>query len=85
MPSQSNEFEDVTFTIEVTMRRRWAAQFLGLLKRMHVNGQIGSSEMLAFYSDGDGDFRPRFMLDDTGWQVTPAEPGGDHTPTWDAG
>ena len=78
--------EDVTFTITATMRERWAAQFIGLLKAMQTNGSVGHSEMLRFYSDGDGDFRPKFDIGGEGAKIEPAEPCdcGD-SPMWDAG
>lgn len=48
------------FTIKVSMEDRWIPYFLTFLKRMEVNGKVGHSELLGFYSDGDGDFRPKF-------------------------
>ena len=30
---------------------------------MQQNGEIGHSEIIGFYSDGDGDFRPNFKCD----------------------
>jgi len=51
------------FTIEVDMQDRWVPQFLGMLKYMQQLGGLGSSRTLTFYSDGDGDFRPKFDWD----------------------
>lgn len=55
--------EVITFTIECTMKRRWAAQFLGALKQMRWLGSVGSSREVAIFADGDGDFRPKFKWD----------------------
>lgn len=52
--------QNETFTITVTMRKRWVPHFLGMLKRMQYLGGIGASRKVAIYSDGDGDFRPKF-------------------------
>ena len=48
------------FTIRCRMRSRWVPHFLGMLRKMQNLGAIGSSREVAIYSDGDGDFRPRF-------------------------
>jgi len=54
------------FYIHARMEERWIPHFLAFLKQMEINGDIGHSEALAFYSDGDGDFRPqfKFLVDD---------------------
>ena len=39
------------------------SSFLSMLKYMQHLGNIGSSRVVAFYSDGDGDFRPTFEWD----------------------
>lgn len=54
---------NVTFNIEATMEERWVNQFCSMLKHMEKNGIIGSSEIVGVYSDGDGDFRPKFKVD----------------------
>lgn len=51
------------FTITVDMHWRWVPHFLGMLKRMEFLGNIGASRDIIFYSDGDGDFRPKFSWD----------------------
>lgn len=51
------------FIITGSMEERWIPYFFGMLERMEHNGNIGHSEMLAFFSDGDGDFHPKFNLD----------------------
>lgn len=56
------DFEDVTFTVTCTMRRRWAKQFLGMLKWFQMLGSIGASRDITIYADGDGDFRPKFEM-----------------------
>lgn len=51
------------FTINVEMQERWIPYFLGMLKTMQILGDIGSSRIIKFNSDGDGDFRPKFDWD----------------------
>ena len=48
------------FTIECEMKDRWVPHFLGMLKYMQQLGGLGSSRKVTLYSDGDGDFRPKF-------------------------
>jgi hypothetical protein len=45
------------------MEERWVPFFLGMLKRMEYLGGIGSSRNVILFSDGDGDFRPKFTFD----------------------
>ena len=52
-----------TFTVECTMEERWIPEFYMFLAKMQTNGEMGHSELLGFYSDGDGDFRPKFEFD----------------------
>ncbi len=54
---------DKTFNIEVTMNERWVDDFCSMLKWMENCGNIGHSSVVGFYSDGDGDFRPKFKID----------------------
>lgn len=49
-----------TFKIKCTMEERWIPHFLTMLQVMEHNGNIGHSGVVAFMSDGDGDFRPKF-------------------------
>lgn len=51
---------EITFNIKCTMSSRWIPCFLAMLKRMQYLGAIGSSSGLSFFSDGDGDYRPKF-------------------------
>ena len=44
------------------MPERWASQFLGMLAEMQRLGSVGSSRSMIFFSDGDGDFHPKFQL-----------------------
>ena len=53
----------VTFNIEVTMNERWVNDFCSMLKWMESCGNLGHSSIVGFYSDGDGDFRPKFKID----------------------
>ncbi len=55
--------QETTFTVTCTMRERWVPQFLGMLKYMEQLGGLGGSRKVTFYSDGDGDFRPKFFVD----------------------
>lgn len=48
------------FSIDVEMEDRWVPYFIGMLKKMESDGNIGHSELIGFYADGDGDFRPKF-------------------------
>lgn len=66
-----DKFEEVTFTVTCTMRRRWAEQFLGMLKWFEMLGRLGGSRVIKFYADGDGDFRPAFELPN---DIEPAAP-----------
>ncbi|MBR6647149.1 MAG: hypothetical protein IKL09_06515 [Clostridia bacterium] len=61
----------VKFMVECEMEERWKDYFLSFLKTMEFFGQAGHSELLGFYSDGDGDFRPKFNIKDT--EYTPKE------------
>ena len=49
--------------ITAQMDERWISEFLAMLKAMEALGNIGSSRTIKFYSDGDGDFRPKFDWD----------------------
>ena len=51
------------FTITCEMEDRWVPQFLGMLEKMEYLGNVGASRRVAFYSDGDGDYRPKFEWD----------------------
>ncbi len=53
-------YDCISFNIKVTMNKRWIPTFLNMLKYMETLGGLGASRLLAFYSDGDGDFRPKF-------------------------
>jgi hypothetical protein len=39
--------------------------FPGALKMMETLGKLGGSRNVTIYSDGDGDFRPKFTFDET--------------------
>jgi len=53
--------KETTFTITCTMKTRWVPHFLSMLKYMQQLGNLGGSRKVALYSDGDGDFRPKFQ------------------------
>lgn len=54
---------ETTFNIQVTMNERWVNDFCSFLKTLERFGRIGHSQIVGFYSDGDGDFRPEFKID----------------------
>jgi len=58
--TREEKHENVEFTIKCEMKKRWAKQFLSMLKYMQQLGSMGSSREITFYADGDGDFRPQF-------------------------
>ena len=58
------EPDEVEFTIKCRMRARWVPEFIGMLKLMERLGGIGSSRMIQFMSDGDGDYRPEFEFNE---------------------
>lgn len=49
-------------TIKCDIQDRWLPHFLGMLKTMQTLGSFGSSRIVGLYSDGDGDFRPTFIV-----------------------
>ena len=51
------------FTIEVEMEERWIDDFMSMLNKMEYLGSLGASRTVSIYSDGDGDFRPKFKSD----------------------
>ena len=53
----------MTFNIKATMNERWVDDFCSMLNWMQHCGNIGHSSMVGFYSDGNGDFRPKFEID----------------------
>lgn len=55
---------EVTFQIKCTMNKRWVPYFMSMLKKMQYLGSVGSSRVVALYSDGDGDFRPKFEIEE---------------------
>ena len=64
----------ITFTITCTMKNRWIPCFVSLLKDMQADGSRGTSRLRAFYSDGDGDFRPKFDIDIDIEEIEKVEP-----------
>lgn len=50
----------IKFKIDVDMPERWVPHFLSMLKYMEHLGSLGGSRKVCLYSDGDGDFNPKF-------------------------
>lgn len=50
------------FTIDCEIPERWVNDFCAMLKTMEYFGDLGHSGVVGIYSDGDGDFRPRFNI-----------------------
>ena len=50
--------EVVKFNLEITIPKRWPKKLLQMLDCMRTCGKVGASRTVAFYADGDGDFRP---------------------------
>lgn len=55
----------VNFNVNCSMKSRWVPHFLAMLKYMEQLGGLGGSRKVALYSDGDGDFRPKFKWDES--------------------
>lgn len=78
---RAKDTDNVTLNFSMTVRKRWVPHVLGMFRRMEYLGSVGSSRMLGFYSDGDGDFRPKFdvngvpLTDDESWNGRIAKSG----------
>ena len=57
-----HESEEVEFTIKCRMPRRWARPFICMLNYMEDCGRQGHSTNVGLFADGDGDFRPSFLI-----------------------
>ena len=66
------------FIIEAEMEERWIPHFMSMLKHMERLGEMGSSRKVTLYSDGDGDFRPKFNADIEFEIKPPVEDDGDY-------
>ena len=77
--------KNITFTIECTMRERWVPHFLSMLKYMQQLGGLGGSRTVSFYSDGDGDFRPKFKWNEELPSDAKPKKDVDGDRTYDAG
>lgn len=79
--------DEVEFTVTCRMRKRWVPHFQSMLCYMEELGNMGSSRLVSFVSDGDGDYRPKFKFDGTTQPDILAAPirdsNGDRT--YDAG
>ena len=74
---------EMEFNIKCKMEKRWIPHFCSMLERMEHNGNIGRSEIVSLYSDGDGDFRPTFDYDIIFEKVKPRKKNGKEI--YDAG
>lgn len=77
--------DNVEFLIKCRMKERWVPHFCSMLKHMERLGGQGSSRKVSFYSDGDGDFRPKFLFNLDTDEVDPisGQESGEHY--YDAG
>lgn len=57
------ESREIEFTVKCKMKVRWVPYFIGMLKLMQNLGSLGGSRVVSFYSDGDGDYRPKFEFE----------------------
>lgn len=64
-----NSPDEVNFIVKATMKKRWVDNFCSMLMQMQDNGVMGHSEILRFYSDGDGDFRPKFEVEGVNFKI----------------
>lgn len=55
--------DEIVCRISCQMRRDWMIKFFELLDKMEYDGNIGHSEQLTFFADGDGTFRPKFFIE----------------------
>ena len=54
--------DEIVCRFSCQMRRDWMIKFVELLQKMEYDGNIGHSEQLTFFADGDGTFRPQFFI-----------------------
>ena len=73
--------ESVKFNLEITMPKRWVKKFFQMLDCMRWCGNVGASRAVAFYADGDGDFRP-FDFKINGKEVAKTEDWEKHDKEW---
>ena len=73
--------EMVRFNLKVTIPKRWVGKFLQMLDCMRWCSRVGASRTVAFYADGDGDFRGfNFWLD--GEEVNKLEDWEEYDKEW---
>ena len=61
-PEIRNPMEEATISIQMTVNRRWIPEVVSMLRRMEQYGAAGMSRNISIMSDGDGDFRPKFVF-----------------------
>lgn len=64
---------NVKLDISIIMDKYFARKFVSMLKRMEYNGKVGHSEWVAFFSDGDGAFRPKITIEGVDTSVIESE------------
>lgn len=72
------------FTIKVEIEERWINHLMSMLNHMESLGKMGSSQTVALYSDGDGDFRPKFEAD-VEWEIVEPVAADDELSIYGAG
>lgn len=74
------------FTIQADIPDRWVDTFCSMLKKMEWDGNVGHSEKVSLYADGDGDFRPKFNFSCKWYRVEPVNEDAEENETfYDAG
>ena len=71
----TDDRDDATINVSMTMRKRWVPHVLGMLRKMEYLGNIGSSRWVCLYADGDGDYRPKFKVNGEAFADTYLETG----------
>lgn len=86
MSDKITDSTEIEFTINVVMQKRWVPHFLAMLRLMEQFGTLGKSRKIIFFSDGDGDFRPKFKWPEIlNASAIPTKAGADEAYFFDAG
>ena len=61
--ARDNGHEVIEFSVKCRMPRRWAPQFISMLKALQYFKSINNfNRHVTLYAEGSGDFRPEFEL-----------------------